>query len=237
MMRTLLAFILTSTAALSMGSCRPDAGKVDPTTTSNAIARPELRESFTAEPTPEATRPELVLFGDSITAGYGVDPGLTFPDDLQTLLDQAGYHFRAVNAGVSGDTSKDAVERLPHIIARKPNIVVVEFGGNDGLRGIPVPVTQANLAEVIHTLQQVGIKVALVGITLPPQYGHQYIAHFDAMYVTLARRFQVPLMPFVLQGVYGVPGSIQNDGIHPTAQGDKLLAANMLHFLEPMLSH
>jgi acyl-CoA thioesterase-1 len=244
-MKPVLAFILSSTVAFALCSCvagcKADAGKADPTISANAIAQQPLRQSFPTQtepaPEPQDTRPELVCFGDSITAGYGVDPGVTYPDDLQALLDANGFHYRVVNAGVSGNTSKDAVDRLPRLLDRHPALVVVEFGGNDGLRGLPLEQTQANIAQVIDTLQAAGVKVALAGITLPPDYGPQYIARFDAMYVTLAKRAHVPLMPFVLNHVYGVAGDMQDDGIHPTAQGDKALAANMLHFLRPMLSH
>ena len=121
------------------------------------------------------------------------------------------------------------------MLARKPQIVVLEFGGNDGLRGLPVSITQQNIATMIEQLQHSGAKVALAGISLPPQYGNDYIAHFDAMYPTLAKQFHLPLLPFILQDVYGVDGDIQPDGVHPTAQGAKQVAANVQKLIQPML--
>jgi len=180
-------------------------------------------------------RPVIVCFGDSLTAGAGIQPSASYPANLQRMLDSAGYHYRVVNEGVSGDTTKDGLERINRVLARKPQIVVVEFGGNDGLRGLPVPFMQQNIATMIERLQTNGAKVALAGITLPPQYGTDYIARFDAMYPALAKRFHVPLLPFLLQDVYGVQGDIQQDGVHPTAQGAKQVAVNVEKLIQPML--
>jgi acyl-CoA thioesterase-1 len=113
--------------------------------------------------------------------------------------------------------------------------VVLEFGGNDGLRGLPVQAAQRNLATMIAQLQRGGARVALAGITMPPQYGPQYIEQFNAMYPTLAKRFHVPLLPFLLQDVWGMKGDIQPDGVHPTAQGAKQVAVNVKKLIEPML--
>jgi acyl-CoA thioesterase-1 len=179
--------------------------------------------------------PIIDCFGDSLTAGHGVDPGQSYPDDLQTLLDNSGYHYRVVNSGISGNTTKDGLDRIQRVIARHPEIVVVEFGGNDGLRGLPIAQTQANLASMIHQLQASGTRIVLAGITLPPDYGPDYIKKFDAMYPALAKQFHVPLLPFILQGVYGVPGDIQPDGIHPTAKGCKQVAANIEDLIRPLL--
>jgi acyl-CoA thioesterase-1 len=112
---------------------------------------------------------------------------------------------------------------------------VLEFGGNDGLRGLPVSMAQQNIATMIERLQRGGAKVALAGISLPPQYGGDYIARFDAMYPALARQFHLPLLPFILQNAYGVDGDIQTDGVHPTAQGAKQVAANVQRLIQPML--
>lgn len=182
-----------------------------------------------------ASLPVIDCFGDSLTAGHGVDPGESYPDDLQRLLDAQGYHYRVVNSGISGDTTKDGLERIQRVIARHPRIVVVEFGGNDGLRGLPISQTRANLASMIGQLQATGAQVVLAGITLPPDYGADYISRFDAMYPSLAKQFHVPLLPFVLKDVYGVPGDIQPDGIHPTAKGCKQVAQNIEHLIQPFL--
>jgi acyl-CoA thioesterase-1 len=181
------------------------------------------------------SRPIIACFGDSLTAGYGIDSSSAYPADLQHLLDTAGYHYRVVNEGVSGDTTKDGLERIHRVLAQKPQIVVLEFGGNDGLRGLPIDGTQKNLGVMIDQLQHGGAKVALAGISLPAQYGGDYITRFNSMYPQLARQFRVPLLPFILQDVYGVGGDIQPDGVHPTVQGAKQVAANIEKLIHPML--
>ena len=180
-------------------------------------------------------KPVIVCFGDSITAGYGVDPGHSWPDDLQRRLDAHGYKYRVLNFGVSGATTKDGVTRLPQVLAAHPQIVVVEFGGNDGLRGLPITLTRANLDQIIQTLQRAGIQVALVGIVMPPDYGPDYANAFKETFTLAAKRFNVPLFPFVLLHVYNVPGAMQADGIHPTAKGADIIAGDMYDFLKPML--
>ncbi len=180
-------------------------------------------------------RPALVCFGDSLTAGHGVDPAKSYPADLQHLLDGKGYRYHVINAGISGDTTKDGLDRIQFVLERHPAIVVVEFGGNDGLRGLPLQQTKANLSTIIATLQKGGAQVVLAGITLPPEYGPDYIRSFDAIYPALARRYHVRLLPFLLQKVYGVPGDMQGDGIHPTAQGDRQVALNVEALLRPLL--
>ncbi len=177
----------------------------------------------------------IVCFGDSITAGYGVDPGHSWPDDLQRRLDAHGYKYRVLNFGVSGATTKDGVTRLPQVLAAHPQIVVVGFGGNDGLRGLPITSTRANLDQIIQTLQRAGIQVALVGIVMPPDYGPDYANAFKDTFTLAAKRFNVPLFPFVLLHVYNVPGAMQADGIHPTAKGADIIAGDMYDFLKPML--
>lgn len=189
---------------------------------------------------PPATRPDnrpvLACFGDSLTAGYGADPGQSYPDYLQADLDARGYHYRVVNEGISGNTTKDGVERLDTIVALKPTVVVVEFGGNDGLRGLPIEDSRANLDQIITTLKATGAKIALAGITLPPDYGHDYIQHFDETYTLLAKKHHIPLLPFLLQGVYGVPGMMQADQTHATAAGNKIVAENVLPLIQPLLT-
>ena len=177
----------------------------------------------------------LVCFGDSLTAGYGAEPGHSYPDYLQRDLDRLHFDYRVVNEGVSGNTTKDGVSRLNQVLALKPAIVVVEFGGNDGLRGLPLSQTRANLDRIIGALVHAGIQVAIAGITLPPQYGVDYIHQFDEMYVALAKKYQVPMLPFLLQNAYGGAGMIQADGIHATAKGNEVVARNVLKLLKPVL--
>ena len=162
-------------------------------------------------------------------------PGQSYPDLLQRELDRRGYHYRVVNLGVSGDTTQDGLERLPLALAEKPRIVVLEFGANDGLRGQPVSNSQNNLARVIEALQQNGAQVVLAGITLPPNYGPDYIRKFDAVFTALAARYKAPLIPFLLAGVAGHSDLMQSDGLHPNAQGTRLVVGNVWQRLEPLL--
>jgi acyl-CoA thioesterase-1 len=181
------------------------------------------------------SRPAIVAFGDSLTAGYGVAPGKSYPDDLQGLLDSAGYKYRVVNLGVSGDTTSDGVQRLPDVLAVKPGIVILEFGGNDGLRGLPVSTSRSNQVQMVESMQKHGIQIILAGMTLPPNYGGAYIRSFEQVYVDLSRQYHLIRIPFFLEGLVGRPDLIQEDGIHPTAAGCKIVAANVMNYLRPLL--
>jgi len=184
---------------------------------------------------PADRRPLLVCFGDSLTAGAGTGPGESYPDYLQSALDQRHIHYRVDNQGISGNTTKDGLQRLPGILALHPAVVLVEFGGNDGLRGLPIADTRANLDQIVATLQHSGARVALAGITLPPDYGPDYIRQFDQTYTLIAKKYRVPLLPFLLQNVYGVPGMMQRDRTHATAAGNRIVARNLLPLLLPRL--
>ena len=184
---------------------------------------------------PTDRRPLLVCFGDSLTAGAGTGPGESYPDYLQSALDQRHIHYRVDNQGISGNTTKDGLQRLPGILALHPAVVLVEFGGNDGLRGLPIADTRANLDQIVATLQHSGARVALAGITLPPDYGPDYIRQFDQTYTLIAKKYRVPLLPFLLQNVYGVPGMMQRDRTHATAAGNRIVARNLLPLLLPLL--
>lgn len=184
---------------------------------------------------PVPAAPVIDCFGDSITAGYRLEPGHAWPDALQATLDQRGYHYKVVNSGVSGNTSKDGVDRLKDVLRLHPAIVIVEFGGNDGLRGLPIADTRRNLDTIVATLVHSGSKVILAGITLPPNYGSDYIKPFDETYHLIAAKYHVPLLPMLYANIYTVPGAIQEDGIHPTAKGSQLLANNFIPLLQPLL--
>ncbi len=177
----------------------------------------------------------IVAFGDSLTAGFGADPGKSFPDFLQKDLDAAGLHWRVVNAGVSGNTTTDGFSRLSEVLAYKPRVTIVEFGGNDGLRGLPIETTRANLERIIQTLQGAGSRVLLAGMTLPPNYGPDYIKPFQQIYVDLAAKYKAARIPFLLDGVAIHPDLMQQDGIHPTAQGNEIVAKTVMRYLKPLL--
>jgi acyl-CoA thioesterase-1 len=197
---------------------------------------PAEEKSHAAAPAPAADgRPVIAAFGNSLTAGYGVDPGKSYPDFLQKMIDEAGYDYHVVNAGLSGDTTSGGVERLESVIALKPQIVILELGPNDGLRGLPLASTRANLEEMIVRLKGAGVQVVLAGMTLPRNYGPDYIRAFENMYTELAKRHSLPLVPFLLAGVAEDNLHMQSDRLHPTAEGNRIVAANVIKVLQSLL--
>jgi acyl-CoA thioesterase-1 len=187
--------------------------------------------------TPLDTRPAIVAFGDSLTAGFGAEPGNSYPDFLQKDLDRARLRWHVINAGVSGDTTTDGVNRLSEVLAYKPRIVIVEFGGNDGLRGLPIETTRANLDQIVMSLRNAGAKVVLAGMTLPPNYGPDYIHTFEQIYRDLAAKYKLTRIPFLLEGVATVAtrNLMQRDGLHPTGPGNAVVAETVMRYLKPML--
>jgi acyl-CoA thioesterase I len=177
-------------------------------------------------------RPVIVTFGDSLTAGV-VPPN--YPDALQRLLDENGYRYRIDNQGVSGDTTTDGLARIDNVIAAHPALVLLEFGGNDGLRGIPVDATHKNLEEMIVKLKAAQIPVVLLGITLPPNYGPEYVKPFTAMFSALAKKYKLTLMPFLLVHVYRDGNLMRPDGIHPNGQGNDIVAKDVFDLIRPLL--
>lgn len=180
-------------------------------------------------------RPRIVAFGDSLTAGLGVPPDESYPAQLQRTLDATGYLYRVVNAGVSGDTTAGGVRRVSWVLNSKPAIVILELGGNDGLRGLSLPETKANLERIIQELRQASVIVVLAGMKLPPNYGKEYTAEFEALYQALAKQYQLTLIPFFLDGVAGSSSLNQADGIHPTGEGYRLIVEKVFPALEPLL--
>jgi acyl-CoA thioesterase I len=222
-----LGFSLAAALAVAVVGCKGKPAP-EPAATPSAAVSPQ-------PPPPKDDRPVIVAFGDSLTAGYGTDAGNSYPDFLEQDLNAKGFHYHVLNAGVSGNTTKDGVERLDDVVSLKPALVIVAFGGNDGLRGLPIDSTRKNLDQMVSTLQRAGIKVVLGGITLPPNYGADYIRQFNESYALLAKQYHVPLLPFLLQDVYGTAGSMQPDGIHATSQGNQQVARNLLPLVIPLL--
>ena len=161
--------------------------------------------------------------------------GQAYPDALQRKLDRSGYHYQVNNQGTSGATSKDAVANLRAVLQLHPDAVIVEFGGNDGLRGLPPDQTRRNLDTVLSALENAHIKILLAGITLPPNYGPDYIQAFEAMFRDLAARHHTAFVPMIYRDLVRVPNSIQADGIHPTAKGSEIIADTLFPALKPLL--
>ncbi|HML18056.1 MAG TPA: arylesterase [Bryobacteraceae bacterium] len=181
-------------------------------------------------------RKVIAVFGDSVAAGFGLAAGQSFPDDLQKRLDAAGYPYRVVNLGISGDTTEGGVSRIGSATSLKPSIVVLELGGNDGLRGMPLASTRANLDQMIRAFQDAGAKVVLAGMTLPPNYGPDYIQGFEKIYKDLAGKYKLPFIPFLMSDIVTKDlRYIQADGIHPTAAGAEIVSGTVLRAIEPLL--
>jgi acyl-CoA thioesterase-1 len=188
-------------------------------------------------PAPEDGRKVLVVFGDSISAGYGLDPGLSFPDALQRLIDKEGAAWRVVNLGISGDTTAGGAARIGSALEARPAMVLIELGGNDGLRGIPIAASRANLERMIVAFREAGAQVVLAGMSLPPNYGPDYIRDFENMYKDLATRYKLPLIPFLLADMITQDlRYFQRDGIHPTAEGAEIVAGTVFKKIRPLLN-
>mgnify|MGYP000969805108 FL=1 len=178
----------------------------------------------------------LLVVGDSISAAFGLDSRQGWVALLENRLKEEGFEHSVVNASISGDTSAGGAARLSALLAEhKPELVIIELGGNDGLRGQPPAQLQQNLASMIDASQASGAKVLLLGMRLPPNYGARYTSAFAQVFADLAERKQVPLVPFFLEGVGGVPGMMQADGIHPTQDAQAVLLDNVWPTLKPML--
>lgn len=181
------------------------------------------------------TRPRIVAFGDSLTAGLGVGADESYPAQLQQRLESLNYRYRVINAGVSGDTTAGGLRRVPWILNSKPEVVILELGANDGLRGLSLEQTRHNLEQIIQRLLGAGVKVILAGMKLPPNYGKDYTADFEAIYPALAQRYRLPFIPFFLEGVAASATLNQADGIHPTKEGHRIIADQVLAALRPLL--
>jgi len=180
----------------------------------------------------------LLIFGDSITAGYGLSSQQAFPHFIGEKIGGMGWNFDVVTAGLSGDTTTSGLGRIDWVLKRKTDVLVLELGANDGLRGIPPEVSEKNLQKIIDAakFKYPTIKIILCGMKLPPNYGPKYTERFEKIYPRLAEKNKVALVPFILEGVGGIPSLNQPDGIHPTVDGHKIIADTLWHHLMPILT-
>jgi acyl-CoA thioesterase I len=231
--------IVAAIAIVAAASCSPRSDGREEATRPASSSVPTASSSRTA--TPEASRaaaararPRIVFLGDSLTAGLGLAMTESYPSIVQRRLDAAGLEYQVVNAGVSGDTSAGGLARLDWALDGDVRILVVALGGNDALRALPADQLKQNLATIIERAQARGIAVVLAGMEAPPNFGRDYIVSFHKVYPELARQYHVALVPFLLQGVAGSDSLNQRDGIHPTAEGARLLADNVWAVLKPL---
>jgi acyl-CoA thioesterase-1 len=198
-------------------------------------APPAQSGAGAAAPAAANDLPTIVCFGDSLTAGHGVAESEAWPALLQQRLDAEGYRYRVVNAGVSGDTSAGGVARMDWLLRQRIDILIVELGANDGLRGLDPAETEKNLAAIIEKGRANAAKVVLAGMRMPVNYGADYKRRYDAIFPELAGRYRLPLIPFLLDGVAGRRDLNLPDGIHPAGAGHKVVLENVWAVLKPLL--
>jgi acyl-CoA thioesterase-1 len=229
-MRTVLLAFPLLTAAL-LAAC----GGVSRNNASSGVTpMPSAQPASSA--TPVETLPKIVAFGDSLTAGYGLSPAESYPALLQKMLDADGFKYEVVNAGVSGDTSAGGVRRIDWSLdAGGVRFVILELGANDFLRGQPITETKKNLTAVIERSKSRGARVLLAGMYTTTDAGSDYERQIDAAFKSLSKEEDVTLIPFFLEGVAGKAELNQQDGIHPNAEGARLVAATVYRYLKPML--
>lgn len=202
-----------------------------------AAANPPAAPATATISTKSEDLPAIVAFGDSLTAGYGLSHEDSYTALLQRKLDENNYRYRVVNAGVSGDTSAGGARRIDWALqAGNVKVLILELGGNDGLRGLPVTDLRKNLSQIIERAQAKNVKVILAGMEAPPNMGADYTREFRQTFRDLAKQYRTPFIPFVLEGVGGRAEYNQPDGIHPNAAGEKIMAENVWKTLEPLLT-
>lgn len=197
---------------------------------------PSRTSRATAEAAAAAGDPPLVVFlGDSLTAGLGLSESEAYPARIEASLLEEGFPVRVVNAGVSGDTSAGGVARLDWLLSQGPEVVVVGLGANDGLRGLPLEATEENLRQIIGRSREAGARVVLLGMRIPPSYGFEYAGRFERLFEEVADDLDVPLVPFLLDGVAARPALNLPDRIHPNARGHEVMAETVYPYVEDAL--
>ena len=179
--------------------------------------------------------PVILAFGNSLTAGFGVPDAESYPARLQNILIENGYTHKVVNAGVSGDTTAGGVRRIKWLMKNNPEIVILELGANDGLRGLSLQEMESNLEKIIIICEESGAKVLLTGMKAPPNYGEEYTVEFEKTFIRLAEKHKLPLVPFFLEGVAGIKEYTQSDGIHPLGSGYEIVVQTIWKYLRPLI--
>ncbi len=220
---------LVALACLGAVGCRGDSKEP------SAASREAAAATVPADPDAPPARPRIVAFGDSLTIGLGLLEQEAYPALLQNKINEAGYQFEVVNAGVSGDTSAGGLRRLDWALEGNVKVLIVAFGGNDGLRGLPVPQMKENLSQIIDKARERSIVVILAGMEAPPNFGQDYATGFRQAFRDVALNKRVLFIPFLLNNVAGKPELNQADGIHPNQQGTQIVADTVWSVLEPLL--
>ena len=179
--------------------------------------------------------PVILAFGDSLTAGFGVPDAQSYPARLQKIIIENGYPHQVVNGGVSGDTTAGGVRRIKWLMKHNPEIVILELGANDGLRGLSLKEMESNLEQIIVICKEGGAKVLLTGMKVPPNYGEEYTVEFEKIYIRLAEKHKLSLVPFLLEGVAGRREYTQPDGIHPLGSGYSIVVQTIWKYLKTLM--
>jgi acyl-CoA thioesterase-1 len=216
-------------------ACKPPASAAPPAPPPIAASSPAPPPAPSAAPAAASSGPLVAFLGDSLTAGLGLPADQAYPAQLEQRMSAAGTPVRVLNAGVSGDTSAGGLRRLSWILAQHPDVLVVGLGANDALRAQPLDEIEHNLREIIQRARAAGTRVVLLGMKIPPNYGPDYAGGFAALYPRIAHDLQVPLVPFLLEGVGGIAQLNQADGIHPTAAGQQRVADNIFPVLRAVV--
>lgn len=226
--------VLLSALAIACGG--RDAAR-DTATSTKPPSPAESPAVLDSAPAPLDGRQTILFLGTSLTAGLGLEPDSAYPQQIQRKIDASKLPYQVVNSGVSGETSAGLLRRLDWVLRRPADVVVVETGANDGLRGLPVEATRATIGNVLARIrrERPSAKILLVQMEAPPNLGPEYTSAFHAMFPDLAREHGATLLPFLLEGVAGEPRLNQGDGIHPNNEGEKIVAENVWRILQPML--
>lgn len=231
-----LAACLAVAASLAACGSREGASERSSGDVSTAVAIRSQPSIATDTAAGNQADPRIVVLGDSLTAGLGLRPEDAYPAVLQRRLDVKGLKYQVINAGISGDTSAGGLSRLEWALAGDVRVLIVALGANDGLRGLPVSQLRDNLAHIVQRAQARGVTVVLVGMEAPPNWGDDYTKAFHDVYPALAKQYRVALVPFLLEGVAGIDRLNQRDGIHPTAEGDRIVADTVWRVLQPVIA-
>lgn len=230
-MRKIFLKLCYFSMAIFLLSCKGDAEKkMENSTTNNTTTVVEKQDT--------KSKKSIVFFGDSLTAGYGLeDTNDAFPGLIQQTIDSLDLSYTVVNSGVSGETTSGGLGRINWVLSQQPDIFILELGANDGLRGVPLTVTKENLQAIIDAVlkKYPETQIVLAGMQIPPNMGPEYTQEFKTIFPDLAEKNKLPLIPFLLDNVGGVPSLNQSDGIHPTEEGHEIVAENVWKVLGPLL--
>jgi len=233
-------YLLLLGCVLVLAGCGTESSNSSPSAEATARSSAAAESTATATPADSATTGDAIrvlVLGNSIAAGSGVDPDEAFPARLQQRVDSLGWNVNIINGGVSGETTAGGLRRIDWLLRQPVDVLVVELGGNDGLRGTDLSATRENLQAIIDKARAAypDVRILLAGMQLPPNLGAEYTQRFRSLYPELAEANNIGLIPFLLEDVGGVDSLMQSDGIHPTAEGQHIVARNVWDELRPVL--